>query len=118
LQRLASDEPLAWSLRRFERDLLQAMGYALQLEHDAETGEPLDPQAHYEYRVEQGAVACLPGRRPVLRGSDLLALAHDRIPDDEGLKALRGMMRQVIRFHLGGGELRAWRVLGGATSWR
>jgi DNA repair protein RecO (recombination protein O) len=28
------------------------------------------------------------------------------------------MMREVIRFHLGGGELRAWRVLGGATSWR
>ena len=63
LQRLATDESLAWSLRRFERDLLQAMGYALQLEHDAETGELLEPQAHYEYRVEQGAVACLPGRR-------------------------------------------------------
>jgi DNA repair protein RecO (recombination protein O) len=118
LQRLATDESLAWSLRRFERDLLQAMGYALQLEHDAETGEPLEPQAHYEYRVEHGAVACLPGRRQVLRGSDLLALAHDRMPDDEGLRALRGMMREVIRFHLGGGELRAWRVLGGATAWR
>lgn len=118
LQRLATGESLAWSLRRFERDLLQAIGYGLQLEHDAATGDMLEPGAHYEYRVEQGAVVCASGRPRALRGDDLLALAHDRMPDREGLKALRGMMREVIRFHLGGGELRAWRVLAGAMSQR
>jgi DNA repair protein RecO (recombination protein O) len=40
------------------------------------------------------------------------------MPDVGGLKSLRDMMREVIRFHLGGNELRAWRVLSMAVSRR
>jgi DNA repair protein RecO (recombination protein O) len=111
LVRLGAGEPLAWSLRRFERDLLQAVGYALQLQYEADTGEALLPQSHYRYEVEQGALRCAAGTARALLGSDLLALAQDAMPDARGLKALREMMRQIIRFHLGGAELRAWRVL-------
>jgi DNA repair protein RecO (recombination protein O) len=118
LSRLAGGEPLAWTLRRFERDLLQTIGYGLQLQRDAETGEALAPDAHYLYVVEQGAVRCVAARAHALRGRDLLALGQDEMPDSSGLKALRDMMREVIRFHLGGGELRAWRVLGMAISRR
>jgi DNA repair protein RecO (recombination protein O) len=118
LARLAGDEPLAWSLRRFERDLLEAIGYGLQLQYESDTGEPMAPDAHYRYVVEQGAVRCAAGNARAMRGSDLLALAHDQMPDNTGLKALRDMMREVIRFHLGGGELRAWRVLAMAVSRR
>jgi DNA repair protein RecO (recombination protein O) len=118
LARLAADEPLAWSLRRFERDLLEAIGYGLQLQYESDTGEPLEPDAHYHYEVEQGAVRCAVGHVRAVRGSDLLALAQDRPPDTPGLKNLRDLMREVIRFHLGGGELRAWRVLAMAVSRR
>ncbi|QNK01575.1 DNA repair protein RecO [Dyella telluris] len=118
LPRLASGEPLAWSLRRFERDLLEAVGYALQLEFEAESGEPLEPGQLYRYVVEQGPSPCRPGTAHALRGADLLALAADVSPDAAGLSALRAMMREVIRFHLGGGELRAWHVLGGAVARR
>ncbi len=41
--RLAGDDAPAWTLRRFERDLLGHLGYGLVLEADAETGESLDP---------------------------------------------------------------------------
>ncbi|WP_108472974.1 DNA repair protein RecO [Rhodanobacter thiooxydans] len=118
LARLGADEPLAWSLRRFERDLLEALGYGLQLQHEADSGEPLEAQASYRYLVEQGAVRCAASSPHALRGSDLLALGQDRTPDTSGLKSLRDMMREVIRFHLGGGELRAWRVLAMAVSGR
>ncbi|WP_243041096.1 DNA repair protein RecO [Dyella sedimenti] len=118
LPRLAGPEPLAWTLRRFERDLLEALGYGLQLESEAESGEPLDAGGSYRYHVEQGPSPCRPGTAHALRGSDLLALAQDRMPDAAGLSALRSMMREVIRFHLGGGELRAWHVLGAAMSRR
>lgn len=111
LERLAAGEPLAWTLRRFERDLLDAIGYALPLREDAHSGAGLDPQGSYQYQAGDGAVPCLPGSACCLRGDDLLALADDRMPDTRGLRALRDMMREVIRFHLGGGELRAWRVL-------
>jgi len=116
LARLTAGESLAWSLRRFERDLLEAIGYGLQLQYDANTGEALTPEASYRYRVEQGAVRCAAGSTHALRGSDLLALEQDEMPDNVGLKSLRDMMREVIRFHLGGGELRAWRVLAMAVS--
>lgn len=118
LERLAAGESLAWSLRRFERDLLQALGYGLQLQHDSDTGESLLADASYRYVVEQGAVRCAASHAQALRGSDLLALEQDRMPDNSALKSLRDMMREVIRFHLGGGELRAWRVLAIAVSRR
>jgi DNA repair protein RecO (recombination protein O) len=118
LPRLAGSEALAWQLRRFERDLLTAIGYALQLETEADSGEPLAPEDSYRYQVEHGPVACPVGAPRAIRGADLLALAADQCPDAAGLAALRRLMREVIRFHLGGGELHAWRVLATAMSRR
>jgi DNA repair protein RecO (recombination protein O) len=118
LARIAEGTSLAWHLRRFERDLLGTLGYAMQLHVEADTGEPLQPEALYAYRAEQGAVHCRPNEPYAVRGSDLLALHDDRMPDAQGLHALRGMMRELIRFHLGGVELRAWRVLRGALTRR
>lgn len=118
LTRLLNGESLAWTLRRFERDLLDAIGYGLQLQFDSATGEPLEQDVCYRYLVEQGAVRCAAGHEHAMLGRDLLALEQDAKPDDRGLKSLRDMMRQIIRFHLGGGELRAWRVLSMAVSRR
>lgn len=118
VSRLGANESLGWSLRRFERDLLEAIGYGLPLGHEGDTGEPLQAQASYRFMAEQGAVRCATTHPQAVRGSDLQALEQDRMPDNQGLKALRDMMREVIRFHLGGAELRAWRVLGMAVSRR
>lgn len=114
LLRLAAGEPLAWTLRRFERDLLQAIGYALQLELESDAHTPLMPDTWYRYGAEQGAQPMPRQQAGAVRGADLLALGRDVAPDASGLQALRGMMRELIRFHLGGGELRAWQVLGSA----
>ncbi|EIL88288.1 DNA repair protein RecO [Rhodanobacter sp. 115] len=118
LARLGSDDPLAWTLRRFERDLLDALGYALQLEFEADSGEPVAAEGLYRYDVEQGPVRLHGANVRAVRGADLLGLAQDRAPDAAGLAVLRDMMREVIRFHLGGGELRAWRVLSMALTSR
>lgn len=118
LSRLATGESLGWQLRRFERDLLASLGYALQLDEDADSGEPLLPDTLYAYRPEHGPIRCGANDPHALRGNDLLSLLEDRMPDAQGLHALRGMMRELIRFHLGGVELRAWRVLRGALARR
>jgi DNA repair protein RecO (recombination protein O) len=118
LSRLAAGKSLGWQLRRFERDLLAALGYALQLEGDADSGEPLQADEIYAYRPEHGPIRCSTTDPHALRGSDLLSLLEDRMPDAQGLHALRGMMRELIRFHLGGVELRAWRVLRGGLARR
>lgn len=107
----APDEVPAWTLRRFERDLLGALGYALQLHGEAEDGSPLQAGLWYLYQADQGPRACASTHRHAVLGEDLLALGADRCPDADGLRRLRTMMRDVLRFHLGGTELRAWRML-------
>ena len=116
LDELAATPSLAWSLRRFERDLLAATGYALQLETDAESGAPIEPAQAYDYLPELGPVAAFgsTGSGTRVRGSALLALAADAMPpDSEDLAALRRLMRTLIGVHVGERGLQSWRVLGG-----
>jgi len=115
LIRLARGEAQAWTLRRFERDLLAHLGYALVLDAEGDSGAPLDPQGEYAYRHEHGPVPWRGSRDGVrLRGAALLALARDEMPASEDLPSLRRLMRAVISSHLDGGELRAWGMLADA----
>jgi DNA repair protein RecO (recombination protein O) len=107
--------PLAWHLRRFERDLLAAIGYALQLEATADAGEALQPARDYDYLPEHGPMVATdrppPGSVRV-RGSALLALTADAAPPgSEDLAALRRLMRTLIATHVGQRGLQSWRVL-------
>jgi DNA repair protein RecO (recombination protein O) len=109
LTRLADADAPAWTLRRFERDLLAQLGYAAVLDSEADGATPLEPQRHYAYRLDAGPVpwhSASDGLR--LRGSALLAMAQDRQPDAEDLRALRRLMRALITQHLGGRGLQAW----------
>lgn len=102
---------LAWTLRRFERDLLAELGYALACDCD-EDGEPLDPQAGYWVDPERGARRTAPGQEGDVRGAALLALAHDRVPDAAALRSLRRLLRNHIGRLLDGRPLRSWDLLG------
>lgn len=114
LDELADTSLLAWSLRCFERDLLAALGYALQLEFDADEGAPIEAATDYDYLVEAGAHRAGTQAAGVrLRGSALLALASGVQPDGPDLAALRRLMRAVIAAHVGERGLQSWRVLAG-----
>lgn len=117
LARLPAAPPsaLAWSLRRFERDLLALVGYALVLAHD-EDGDVLDPEADYAFDPDQGARAWSPASPwPRVRGEVLLAWAGDRQPSPTQLSALRALSRRVIGHRLDGAPLRSLRL---AAQWR
>jgi DNA repair protein RecO (recombination protein O) len=80
--RLASQDSLAWTLRRFERDLLESLGSGFDLSEDAES-VAIDPAARYRIDPEQGPRRLLSDRGRDERsnaatGSALLALAADR----------------------------------------
>lgn len=115
LEELAVAPALAWNLRRFERDLLAAIGYALQLEATADDGEALEPERDYDYLPEHGPVAATGNPAPGsvrVRGSGLLALAADAAPPvAEDLAALRRLMRTLVATHVGQRGLQSWRVL-------
>ena len=113
LRRLADGEHAAWTLRRFERDLIDHLGYGVELSVDATSGAGIDPEQAYGYRHELGPV---PWRNsvdgPRTTGAALLALARDERPADAELAQLRRWMRAVIAAHLDGRELESWKLMG------
>lgn len=114
LDELPDASSLAWSLRCFERDLLATLGYALQLQVAADSGEVIDAARSYDYLPESGAVAA--GANPGgvrLRGSALLALASGAQPNARDMVDLRRLMRTLIGVHVGERGLQSWRVLVG-----
>lgn len=108
---LQSEHDIAWSLRRFERDFLAMLGYALELRHEADSGELLDDDADYSYEPEHGPVRWRGQDGVRLRGSDLRAFGEDRKPQDSAMSSIRRLMRDLIRWHCPGGDLRAWSLV-------
>ncbi|HEU0152420.1 MAG TPA: DNA repair protein RecO [Arenimonas sp.] len=109
-QALAAPEGLAWTLRRFERDLLELLGYGLPLDHD-EDGERIDPAGRYRLDHERGPVRDRAHGAGSTSGAALLALAEDRLPPPEQLAELRSAMRGVLQVHLGPQKLKSWGLL-------
>lgn len=112
IETLAAVDDVAHCLREFEIDLLRLLGYALNLDHEAESHAPLQPEAHYEYRFEQGPVPVARADGPlVFAGATLLAVAQRRFSEPDVLRAANRLLREVIGFHLGGKELKSRKVL-------
>lgn len=114
LNALAAGDAPAWELRRFERDLLDALGYGLELSADVGDGEVLMAEVRYRFDPESGPRR-MPGGQAqagTVSGAALIALRDDLLPDGEKLRELRRLMRGVLLHHLGGRELRSWQVLG------
>ncbi|GAA0709131.1 DNA repair protein RecO [Dokdonella soli] len=107
LARLADNADMAWTLRRFERDLLADLGYALALTHTV-GGTPIEADVDYAYDPDAGAREWRVGSiQPRVAGGALLALDLDESPTADQLAQLRRLVRAVVR-HLVGGELNAW----------
>lgn len=102
---------LGWSLRRFERELLGEMGYALELACEADTRAPLRQDALYSYDPERGPVEW--SRRPLppkIGGGALRAFAGEDMPGPEIQSELKQLTRFLVRHYLNGRELNAWRL--------
>ena len=103
LQRLATDNNYAVALRRFEKQLLKEIGYALILDHDAATGNPIDAGLNYSYVVERGPVRINGSSHSLeLSGGTLLNLLHDDYSNPVTLQQSRALMRLLINHHLNG----------------
>ena len=115
-ERLRADEPLAWTLRRFERDLLDALGFGFDWSVDGD-GAPIDAAARYRLDPEHGARRVLSDRghgdrSSAATGQALLALGQDAMPSPADLASLRRGLRGVLTHHLGARGLKSWEMLG------
>jgi len=99
-------------LRGFEMQLLAEAGYGLNLDHDAQSGLPLDPDGRYRYVVERGpVVADDADDDTTFRGTELLAIGRGDFEGAEAVASARRLLRAVLDHHLGGQPLQTRRVV-------
>jgi DNA repair protein RecO (recombination protein O) len=109
---LAGTREPAPVLRAFELELLGLLGYGIHFEAGRSGEHALDPSAHYEYRVEQGAVRVQRSEgEMVFSGEELAGIRDQRFDEPAMLRAAGRLLRAVIAFHLGGRELKSRKVL-------
>ena len=93
-------------LRRFERHLLQELGYELTLQWDVE-GNSINPDMHYLYVPDQGfsptssAGLNQPLRQHSFSGQHLLAIEQHDYDEPEVAKAAKRLIRLALAPHLG-----------------
>ena len=102
------------ALRIFEKRLLEAAGYALELKREADSDAAIEPDRRYRYTAQAGPVPWKDDASPgvCVSGSTLLALAREQITGRHALKEAKQLMRWVIDEHCGG------RALASRTLWR
>jgi len=95
------------SLRYFELDLLDEVGYGITLDRESVSGEPVRPAASYLYVHEQGLVAVTGDGQEGIGGETLLALQQRALATPHDLQAARRLLRGVIATHLGDKPLKS-----------
>jgi DNA repair protein RecO (recombination protein O) len=107
---LAGEASLSWTLRRFERDLLEGIGVGLPWDSTAD-GEACEAGQRYRLDADTGPLAVTSRLEDSISGEALLALAADRQPGAGALSELRRGLRRVLQSHLGATPLRSWSLL-------
>ncbi|HEY0943024.1 MAG TPA: DNA repair protein RecO [Steroidobacter sp.] len=112
LDQLKREDPIR-PLRLFEKRLLDAIGYGLALERDARDHEPIDPDASYHYRMEQGPVRIegVAEGTVVYSGATLLSLGREELSDAAVCADARRLLRAALDRCLEGRELRTRQVM-------
>jgi len=92
-------------LRRFERALLEELGYGLSLWEDA-LGDPIEANGFYLYHPEHGAQRVNEAQGGI-PGSTLIALATGDFEDERDLLFAKKLMRSILDRQLEGRPLKS-----------
>lgn len=107
LDRIAHEDDPEPALRIFEKRLLQAVGYALELEREADSGMAIEPEGRYRYATDSGPErwSSRASSGVCVSGATLLALAREQMTDRRTLREAKQLMRSIIDRHCGGSAL-------------
>jgi len=109
VQALCDGEALEPTLRRFEKHLLNDLGYGLEL---AKTGDgaPVEPGQYYRFAVESGPQPCVAEAPGAVYGQSLADLQAESFGDDRSLRDAKRVLRAAIDACLDGRPLKSREV--------
>jgi DNA repair protein RecO (recombination protein O) len=112
LDRLARTRNAARPLRIFELELLEALGYGVNLDHDFRTGEPISPDGDYLFEHEGGMTrSARQSTMEAYSGRHLISLREHTLDDAASLRTARRLLGGILRQHLGDRPLKSREVM-------
>lgn len=96
LAALGAGAVLEPALRVFEKRLLQALGYGLDLTAEARSGARIEPDRYYDFRPGEGLIAARGDAAEALCGRSLLNLAGERLSEPRELADARRVLRAAL----------------------
>lgn len=96
LEGMRQGAPLEPELRVFEKRLLEALGYGLDLGAEARTGKRIEPGEYYHFRPEQGLVATVADAAGALAGHSLIGLANEHLASGRELDDAKRLLQAAL----------------------
>jgi DNA repair protein RecO (recombination protein O) len=98
LAKLHDDDSIQDGLRIFEKRLLAGIGYAMILDHDTVSGQPLEPERLYQYLPERGPELSTNDRMTghCLLGRSMLELDREHFSNARSRHEARRLTRFLI----------------------
>jgi DNA repair protein RecO (recombination protein O) len=106
LQALRLGEALAPRLRIFEKRLLEALGYGIDLTVEAQTGRRIEADAYYHFRPARGLLPATADAAGAVAGHSVLCLAAEQLTEEGTLEDARRLLKAALAECLEGRELR------------
>jgi DNA repair protein RecO (recombination protein O) len=104
---LHGDHPVEPALRGFELQLLNELGYGINLKTESGSDLPLNPSANYRFDPDGGfervvdADSSPKEASDVMRGAQLIALQHLDFSDETTVITAKRLLRRALARHLG-----------------
>ena len=112
LTALAVDDDLEPALRRFEKGLLDELGYGLVFDVDVKTGRPIEPHKTYRavdgegfHETRDGDGSQAAGNEATLTGAVITAIANGDFTGPRERAAAKLVLRSALRQRLAGKRL-------------
>jgi DNA repair protein RecO (recombination protein O) len=107
---LRSRERVEAVLRVFEKRLLEAVGYGVDLTSEARTGRVVEGGKFYRFRAAEGLFPAEGDEPDAVAGSSLIALAREQLVEGRGLEDAHRVLQAAIAERLEGKELATRKV--------
>lgn len=107
---LAAGSDEEYHLRRFEKRLLQELGYGLDLSQTG-AGAPIEPGRYYRFDVAGGAQPCVADAPGAVYGRSLAELEAGAFSDERSLRDAKRVLRAAIDACLDGRALKSREIL-------
>lgn len=105
-------------LRVFEKRLLEAVGYGLDLSSEARTGKGIEAEGFYRFVASEGLIPAARRDGDAVAGSSILALAQEELGEGQELEDARKLLKAALAERLEGKELTTRRVARAVASRR